>query len=139
MGEYVSDVSWDSLLLGYAGAMLVMALDQLSGQLTSTKLYITRPINIFLILLAFISSVNVWRGIWSMLNHYFFANINPDENYIISHIAGLGFLSAILLSNTISNDKIVLDCDTHSVVNIEYWNPERASKEGQEEMVPIME
>jgi len=139
MGEDVADVSWDSLLLGYAGSMLVMGLDLVSANLTSTKLYIAKPLNTLLILLAFLSSVNVWRGIWSMLNHYFLAKIEPDENYIISHIAGLGILSVLLLANTISNDKIVLDCDTASVVNIEYWKPVGASKEGQEEMVPIVE
>jgi len=141
MGEYVTDVAWDSLLLGYAGAMLSVALDQLLAlQLTTTKLYITRSLNLFVTILAFLSSVNVWRGVWSMLNHYFFANIDPDENYIISHIAGLGILSVCLLANTISNDSIVQDGETTSVVNIQYWSPSsRASKEGQEEMVPIVE
>jgi len=121
MGEESSDVSVDSLLIGYAGAMLSVTLDQLAQGLTSTKLYLARPISVFITLLAFFSSVNVWRGVWSMLNHYFFSNLDPDENYVISHIAGLCILSALLLSNTISNDMVVQDSESSSVINIQYW------------------
>jgi len=123
MGEESSDVSYDSLLIGYAGAILSVTLDQLVQGLTSTKLYLERPISIFITLLAFFSSVNVWRGVWSMLNHFFLSNLDPDENYVISHIAGLCILSALLLSNTISNDMVVQDSESSSVVNIQYWAP----------------
>ena len=35
-------------------------------------------------LLAFWASVNVWRGVWSMLDRYFLPGINMEENYVVS-------------------------------------------------------
>jgi len=142
MGEFSAIVSYDSLLLGYAAAIGCLALDHLVDHLTNTgsKLYIIRPAGLAVTLLAFFSSVNVWRGIWSMLNHYFLPSIDHDENYVISHIAGLTLLSLLQLANTISNDMIVQDGDTATTVNISYWTISgTSSKEGQEEMIPIVE
>jgi len=132
------DVSYDSLLLGYAGAMLSLCLDKLIQNLTTTKLYIVRPAATLVTVLAFFSSVNVWRGVWSMLDHYFLPTIAQDENYIIGHIVGIVALTAIMVANTISNDSIVLDSETENAVNIGYWRQQNM-KEEQEKIVPVIE
>lgn len=143
MGEKVSNVvSYDSLILGYSAAVVCLALDHLVDHLTNTgaKLYVIRPAGLAVTLLAFFASVNVWRGIWSMLNHYFLPNIDHDENYIISHITGLAILSILQVANTISNDMVAQDSDTATTINISYWTISgTSSKEGQEEMIPIVE
>ena len=124
--------------MGYAGAMLSLCLDKLIQNLTTTKLYIVRPAATLITVLAFFSSVNVWRGVWSMLDHYFLPTIAQDENYIIGHIVAIVALTAIMVANTISNDNIVLDSETENAVNIEYWRQQNR-KEEQEEMIPIIE
>jgi len=131
-------VSYDSLLMGYGGAILSLCLDKLILNLTTTKLYIVKPAATFVTILAFFSSVNVWRGVWSMLDHYFLPSIEQDENYVIGHLAGIIALTAIMVANTISNDSIVLDSETENAVNIGYWR-QQSRREEQEEMVPIIE
>ena len=106
--------------------------------MTTTKLYIVKPAATLITVLAFFSSVNVWRGVWSMLDHYFLPTLDTDENYIIGHMAGIVALTAIMVANTISNDSIVLDSETEDAVNIGYWR-QSSRKEEQEEMVPIIE
>jgi len=138
IGEKDKLVSYDSLLMGYGGAIITFSFNRLIKDLTTTKLYITKPLSSLITVLAFFSSVNVWRGLWSMLDHYFLPSINQDENYIIGHVAGLTVLMCLLVSNTICNDMIVLDSETESAVNIEYWKKTASNKE-QEEMVPIIE
>ena len=85
-------VAVDSLLMGYAGFLVTYALDQLGSSLTkrSTKLYISRGLTVATVLMGWFSTVslflqiffrpqhfkhcaqvNVWRGVWSMLDHYF--------------------------------------------------------------------
>ena len=132
------DVSYDSLLMGYAGALLSLCLDKLIQNMTTTKLYIVKPAATMITVLAFFSSVNVWRGVWSMLDHYFLPTLDTDEKYIIGHMAGIVALTAIMVANTISNDSIVLDNETEDAVNIGYWR-QSSRKEEQEEMVPIIE
>jgi len=138
IGYADSHVSYDSLLMGYAGAMLSISLDKMMQNITTTKLYIIKPASTMITVLAFFSSVNVWRGVWSMLDFYFLPNIDQDENYIIGHLAGIIALTAIMVANTISNDTIVLDSETEASVNIGYWR-QKTQKEEQEEMVPIIE
>ena len=121
-GEEVDSVSYDSLFLGYAGAALCLMLDKLIQNLITTKLYIIRPAATLVTILAFFSSVNVWRGLWSLLNLYFLPNIDHDENYVIGHVVGLVALSVMMLANTIANDSIAEDIETDAGVSICYWS-----------------
>ena len=73
-----------------------------------------------------------------MLDHYFLPTIAQDENYIIGQLVGIVALTAIMVSNTISNDSIVLDSETENAVNIGYWRQQNI-KEEQEKMVPVIE
>jgi len=115
-------VSYDSLALGYAGAALCLILDKLIQNLTTTKLYIVKLKSTLVTLLAFFSSVNVWRGLWSLLNCYFLPNIDHDENYMIGHVVGLMALSLMMMASTIANDSIVKNSEFEPVVDIRYWN-----------------
>ena len=115
-------LSYHSLALGYTGAALCPILDRLVQNLTTTKLYIIKPAATFVTILAFISSVNVWRGLWSLLNQHFLPSMDHDENYLIGHVLGVAALSVLMLANTIANDSIAEDVETEAVVNICYWS-----------------
>ena len=87
------------------------------------QLWLGRILTTLTTLLAFWSSVNVWRGVWSMLDRYFLPGINMEENYVVStqlyctvhttllkyincerqvgHLLGLTLLSLSLAANTI--------------------------------------
>jgi len=92
-GEVQEVVSWDSLLLGYSLAMVAVFLSQVLQRLSTTKLYVQKPIDLAASLLAFYASVNVWRGLWSLQSHYFLPSLQKDENYLLSHCLGLLALS----------------------------------------------
>ena len=68
--------TYDSLFFGYAGAALCLILDKLIQNQITTKLYLVRPAATLMTILAFFSSVNIWRGLWSLLNRYFLPNID---------------------------------------------------------------
>jgi len=140
-GEVQEVVSWDSLLLGYSLAMVAVFLSQVLQRLSTTKLYIQRPIDLAASLLAFYASVNVWRGLWSLQSHYFLPSLQKDENYLLSHCLGLLALSLLRVSNTIANDSIIKDCEAEEVTPIQYWTRklQPSKKEGQEELIPIVE
>ena len=120
IGEIDSHVSYDSLLMGYTAFIVTFGLDYLVKNITSTKLYVLKPLYIFTILFGFFATVNVWRGLWSMLDHYFLPSINPDANYIVSHLLGLVFLTLAMAVNSISNDGIILDNETEEIVDIRW-------------------
>jgi len=138
-GEKEELVSYDSLLLGYALAMVSVGLSQFLLDTKTTKLYVIRALDLFTTLVAFYASVNVWRGLWSFQTHYFLPSLQQDENYLISHLLGLAALSLLKVSNTIGNDNIIKDCEADEVTSIQYWSREKQSKKGQDDMVPIME
>lgn len=139
-GETQDVVSYDSLLLGYTLAMVTVCLSQLLLQLTSTKLWVVRPLDLLATLFAFYASVNVWRGLWSLQSHYFLPGLQQDENYLVSHLLGLTALSLLRVSNTIGNDNIVKDCEAEEVTPLQYWRQGKPGRgEGREEMVPIVE
>ena len=61
-------VAYDSLILGYIGFALCLMLDKLIQKLTTSKFYLIKPAVTVVTILAFLSSVAVWRGLWSLLD-----------------------------------------------------------------------
>merc|ERR1712228_71444 len=59
--------------------------------------------------LCFLATVNFWRGIWSLMDFYFFPSIDLWQNLLLSNVVGfLGtFLSGSSLSLTQSLRKIL--------------------------------
>lgn len=131
-----SFVSWDSVLLGYGLTLLSWSLDKCLP-LTS-KLYIAKPLNLLVAFTAFLASVNVWRGVWSFMDHWFLPKIPPGVNHVLSHIIGLVMLTLLGAANTISNRNIVRGEDEGRVVEVQYWKRKEVRKE-EEDMVPIIE
>ena len=118
IGKIDHYVSSDSLLMGYSALIVTFGLDYLNKNTKTTKLYVKKTLFIATILFGFFSTVNVWRGLWSMLDHYFLHAINPDENYILSHLLGLVILTLAMAVNSISNDGIILDNETEEIVDV---------------------
>ena len=110
-------VAWDSLVMGYCAYIVTYGLDHLHQNTNTTKLYVDKALYVFTILFGLFATVNIWRGLWSMLDHYFLHDIDHDENYLLSHIIGLVLLTAAMVSSTISNDGIILDTETDTIIS----------------------
>ena len=117
IGEKDTYVAVDSLLMGYCAYIVTYGLDYLHQNTTTTKLYVNKTLYVFTILFGLFATVNIWRGLWSMLDHFFLPDIDHDENYLLSHIISLVLLTLAMVSTTISNDGIILDTETDTIVS----------------------
>ena len=122
MAEQSSFISYDSLLVGYAGAVFSTFLSKVIQQnLTSTSSVIGKLLSTAVTLLAFFSSVNVWRGLWSLLNVFFLPSLAAEANYLIGHLLGLVALTGLVVTSTIASDAIVVEGEAGKVVSVNYW------------------
>jgi len=139
IGEKDHYVAVDSLLMGYCAYIVTYGLDYLHQNISTTKLYVNKALYVFTILFGLFATVNIWRGLWSMLDHYFLPDIDHDENYLLSHIISLVLLTVAMVSSTISNDGIILDTESDTIISQRYWEKFNSNKENHDEMVPIVE
>lgn len=112
--------SISSLPVGYLTAAIVPLLDHVL-QSSSFPFCFLKICSTLVTVLSFLTSVIIWRGIWSILNLYFLPNMDHDQSYLISHLIGLAALSILKLSNTIANDSIADDIETEEIISITYW------------------
>jgi len=130
-------VSWPSVLLGYGLTLLSFSLDQCLPM--TTKLYVVKPLSVIVSMVTFVASVNVWRGVWSLIDHYFFPSLAPWLNHLISHLVGVVGLTLAGAFNTVNNRNIIKPEDGVSVVTIKYWKRKNVPKPEDEAMIPIVE
>eukprot|EP00088_Acartia_fossae_P030046 TRINITY_DN3098_c0_g1_i10.p1 TRINITY_DN3098_c0_g1~~TRINITY_DN3098_c0_g1_i10.p1 ORF type:complete len:357 (+),score=67.20 TRINITY_DN3098_c0_g1_i10:318-1388(+) len=131
-------VAYYSFVLGYILAVLVAVFDRLLVNHPFSKQYINKPLRIVIIILAFIASVNVWRGVWSIYDNFLFPGVNPALNYIASTLFAYIVLALLKLSNTICNDMVVWDSEEGPIVLVDYWTY-GVSTANNDEMIPIVE
>jgi len=133
-----AEASWDSFLLGYGLTSVVAILDRVQVNYPSSKQYINKPLRIIILLLAFIASVNVWRGVWSMYDNFLFPRVTPVLNYMLSALLAYLALALLKLTNTICTDMIVWDPVEGPLIVVDYWNYGIADG-NNDEMIPIVE
>ena len=105
----------------------------------TTKLYVVKPLSVIVSMVTFVASVNVWRGVWSLIDHYFFPSLAPWLNHLISHLVGVVGLTLAGAFNTVNNRNIIKPEDGVSVVTIKYWKRKNVPKPEDEAMIPIVE
>ena len=125
-------------MLGYGLTCVVAILDRVQVNYPSSKQYINKPARILILLLAFIASVNVWRGVWSMYDNFLFPRVTPVLNYMLSALLAYLALALLKLTNTICNDMIVWDPIEGPLIVVDYWNYGIAEG-NNDEMNPIVE
>lgn len=112
-------MAWDSVVLSY---MLIFLLVTINRSVRDMKddTWKTTTSN-FVAFLAFLSSLNFWRGFWSLQDFYFFPSLTISENLALSH--GVGFLALHLakasLNLTQGSSKDLARPEFHSCV---YWS-----------------
>jgi len=133
-------VATDSFLIGYTLTIIVAVLDRILLNYPFSKQYINKPLRGLLIVLAFIASVNVWRGVWSIYDNFLFPNVDHFLNYLVSALLAYLVLALFKVTNTICNDMIVWDPAVMEapVIQVDYWNFGLAESK-TDEMIPIVE
>ena len=122
IGEKDELISYDSLATGYGLAILVFITDKL---LPYDQLHalITRLARLFITCTAILATLNVWRGVWSCLDHFFFPSVTGSCNYSLSLLVSIIGLTITHSSNTLGADFIIWDDDADGdVIDIQFWN-----------------
>ncbi|XP_034256969.1 uncharacterized protein LOC117654443 isoform X3 [Thrips palmi] len=89
--------AWGSLTLGYCITIVAFSLQPCMMSVVQRMSGCCRVLVVDMYhLFSFVGTVNVWRGVWNLLNHYLLPG-NPVASYWISHL--LPFLLLVLLNS----------------------------------------
>ncbi|XP_015374492.1 PREDICTED: uncharacterized protein LOC107169301 isoform X1 [Diuraphis noxia] len=100
-----------SLVLGYSVVLLAFALQPAVKKLVNKVNGLKRILYVDVYLLfSFFGAVNVWRGVWTMLDIHFIPDA-PITSYWVSHIACFGFLVLLNSSNSILVRGVYIDAE----------------------------
>jgi len=119
--------AWDSVIIAYFLVFVVVGITNLSKEeaMEEDRICSKRITNNFVASLCFIAAVNYWRGIWSLMDFYFFPALGLWENLLLSHI--IGFLGSILLGTTLSLTQTSKRDSVHpEFFSCEYFSSNRA-------------
>jgi len=114
--------AWDSVVLAFFLVFVVVTIQESvkevdDGQETFKKRSAVNSVAF----LAFLASLNFWRGIWSLQDFYFFPDMDMKTNLLLSHL--LGFLATLFsrtsLTLTQSSRK---DVSPPKLVGCQYWS-----------------
>lgn len=140
IGEKEEVISYDSLMLGYAATFMAFFMDRLLQRPRLRKtMFIVKSLEVIAVLLAFFASVNVWRGLWSIYDNVSLPGLGRNANNLVCHLVGLTVLSLIMLTNTISNDRIEWDVESGEIISLAYWGLPAGDLSQCDEMVPIID
>jgi len=119
IGEKDEKISYDSLATGYLLVILTFMAHKLTPyeRLHSQAARVTKYL---IIMLSIIATVNVWRGVWSLLDHFFFPFITGANNYVLSLMVSIFGLTLTLTTNILGGDFINFDDD--EILDIQYWS-----------------
>jgi len=120
----VKDIqAWDSVIIAFCLVFVVVAMsDPSNGEARNgDKRSNERAMANFLAFLSLVAALNYWRGIWSLLDFYFFPSLGHWENLILSHI--IGFLGSFVIGTTLSLTQSSLkDSDKPEFISCRYFS-----------------
>jgi len=166
IGVLDPSISWDSLLLGYSLAYLALLADRNipfhqelvpvaepggdAGPEPADKPEFShsswpgRVTRLAVTALAWLASLNVWRGVWSWLDQAFLPLLPPTYNHVASLVIGTSTLTLLQCASTLGADWCPPDPAQGRVLEIRYWGllGEEVTEEGRplcKSMVPSCE
>ncbi|XP_013196663.1 uncharacterized protein LOC106139712 [Amyelois transitella] len=103
--------SWTSLIVGYALVVATFAL-QAPIRWAAARLHGAPRLLLADVyhLVSFLATVNVWRGVWSMLDLYFFPETPKFSNWC-SHVISLSLLILLNCSNSVLVRGVYIDAE----------------------------
>lgn len=130
--------AWDSVILAFIFSILIFGVNGAVKRFFKKNghcLKVSIIVNC-MSMAAFIASLNFWRGVWSLLDFYFFPNMNEMENLLLAHV--VGFVWTILAGTGLMlTQSSFKDALTPEYNMCQYWSHvEEDDKEEGEESLP---
>lgn len=88
--------AWDSVLIAFILATMIFGANDVVKAYCAMEEGSYRGLIVMHLVsfTAFLTSLNFWRGIWSLMDFYFFPNMIVEENLLLSHL--VGFLWSVI-------------------------------------------
>lgn len=119
----VKDIqAWDSVIISYFLVFVVVAINDSVVNMEEKEGNLSKAAATnFTAFLTFLGSLNFWRGIWSLMDFYFFPSLSLHNNLLMSHVVGfLGtYLAGVSLTLTQRSER---DSSTPQFQKFEYWS-----------------
>ena len=134
--------AWDSIVIASMLAPVIFSMD------TSVRSYSRdnadscwRPLVVGAVsVAAFLASLNFWRGVWSLMDFYFFPSMNVEENLLLSH--GIGFVWSVVAGTGLTlTQSSRRDPELPEYNQCRYWSldqPEQGDTEQPTEESPLV-
>ncbi|XP_039283988.1 uncharacterized protein LOC111059918 isoform X3 [Nilaparvata lugens] len=112
--------AWGSLIMGYILVFSTFATQPLVKSIVSRISGLLRLITVDIyLILSFCGTVNVWRGVWNLLNIYFLPD-NKVMSYWVTHVACFLFLILINSSNSILVRGVYIDAEEEGAQCVDF-------------------
>jgi len=118
----VKDIkAWDSVVISYFLVFVVVTInDSVTAMQEEDGKFKKAAVTNFTAFLAFLASLNFWRGIWSLMDFYFFPSLSLWENLVVSHL--IGFLGTFVTGTSLNlTQRSQKDSDTPEFHSCRYW------------------
>jgi hypothetical protein len=118
----VKDIkAWDSVVISYFLVFVVVTINDsvVAMKEEDGKLRKAAAAN-FTAFLTFLASLNFWRGLWSLMDFYFFPSVNLWENLVVSHL--IGFLGTFMIGTSLTlTQRSRKDSNTPEFHSCKFW------------------
>ena len=115
--------AWDSVLIAFILAAMIFGSNEVVKVYCAEKEGSFRGLLVMQLVsfTAFLTSVNFWRGIWSLMDFYFFPEMIVEENLLLSHL--VGFLWSIIAGTGLTLTQIpARDPEELEFNYCQYWS-----------------
>jgi len=132
IGEKDEVISYDSLVTGYILVILVFIADKILPY-KELRPGVSMLSRLFISCLAILATLNVWRGVWSWLDHFFLPSITGSCNYSLGALLSIIGLTLTYSTNTLGGDFIKFSetDEEEDVIDIQFWTFSVKSEESE--------
>ena len=120
--------AWDSVVLAVIFSVIVFSLNTKVKEYFETAGRFRHILFYSMAFLSFLASLNYWRGLWSLMDFYFFPTMDITLNLALSHVVGFtcSFIAGTGLTLTQSTAR---DPTVPEFNNCQYWSYRESGEE----------
>jgi len=127
----VKDIqAWDSVILALLCSGLVFSLETRVKQHWETEGRCRHFVFYSMAFLSFLASLNYWRGLWSLMDFYFFPSMDLTLNLLLSH--AVGFLWSLTAGTGLTlTQSSARDPPAPEFNNCRYWSSQQTGENSE--------
>ena len=127
----VKDIqAWDSVILALIFSSLVFSLEAWVKQHCQTDSRCRHFVFYSMSFMSFLASLNYWRGLWSLMDFYFFPKMDLTLNLALSHL--VGFLWAVTAGTALTlTQSSARDPPAPEFNKCRYWSRQEEGEGGE--------